>query len=179
MAPTAPPYRIKRSSCSRFTAYSPYTPCQAIPTALDETGPCAQIKSHWTYYNLLRGKNSNSTRQLDRQSETPRHRQMGQGLSRPRKMQAPEPRFCLNPPRRRGGGTAQGRISRDAAASTIRAHTQGTLPALVGAFFSRRPCMNPLPCPILFVDPKDGVPQRPIGLYYLSPLVLSVMSASE
>ena len=71
---------------------------------------------------------------------------MGQGLSRPRKVQAPEPRFCPNPPLRRGGGTAQGRMSRDAAASTIRAHTQGTRPALVGAFFPRRPCMNPLPC---------------------------------
>ena len=71
---------------------------------------------------------------------------MGQGLSRPRKVQAPEPRFCPNPPLRRGGGTAQGRMSRDAAASTIRAHTQGTRPALVGAFSPRRPCMNPLPC---------------------------------
>jgi len=94
----------------------------------------------------LRGKDSNSTRQLDRQPKTPRHRQMGQGLSRPRKVQAPELRFCPNPPLRHGGGTAQGRISRDAAASTIRANTQGTRPALVGAFFPRRPCMNPLPC---------------------------------
>jgi hypothetical protein len=97
----------------------------------------------------LRGKDSNSTRQLDRQSKTPRHRQMGQGPTRPRKVQAPEPRFCPNPLRRRGGGTAQGRMSRDVAASMIHVHTQGTLPALVGAFFSRRPCMNPLPCPDL------------------------------
>jgi len=94
----------------------------------------------------LRGKDSNSTRQLDRQSKTPRHRQMGQGLSRPRKVQAQEPRFCPNPPLRRGVGTAQGRIGRNAADSTIRAHTQGTRPALVGAIFLRRPCMNSLPC---------------------------------
>ena len=59
-------------------------------------------------------------------------------------------RFCPNPPRRRGEGAAAGRrISRDAAASTIHIHTQGTLPALVGAFISRRPCVNPLPCPDL------------------------------
>jgi len=100
---------------------------------------------------------------------------MGQGLSRPRKVQAPEPRFCPNRPRRRGGGTAQGRVSRDAAASTIHAHTQGTLPALVGAFFFAATVHEPPPVPRFssymsnsFRGPECGVPQRPIGQATLS-----------
>jgi len=75
----------------------------------------------------------------------------------------------------RGGGTAQGRVSRDAAASTIRVHTQGKLPALVLAFYFAATVHEPPPvsrsaqnCPILFEDPKYGVPQRPIGLSALS-----------
>jgi hypothetical protein len=49
-----------------------------------------------------------------------------QGLSRQRIVQAQEPngaRFFPNPPRRRGGETTQGRVSRDATAFTIRAQT--------------------------------------------------------
>jgi hypothetical protein len=106
---------------------------------------CVRLISSLT----IRGKHSSSMRPVDRQSKIPRHRQMGQGPRRPRKVQAPEPQFCPNPLRRRGGGTAQGRMSRDVAASTIHVHAQGTLTALVGAFVSRRPCMNPLPCPNL------------------------------
>jgi len=44
-----------------------------------------RLFAHTNHEHALRGKDSNSTRQLDRQPKTPRHRQMGQGLSRPRK----------------------------------------------------------------------------------------------